>query len=450
MLNGPLFGPMLRFTLPIMAMGVLQVLYNSADIIIVGQFAAADSPAVASIGATAALINLIVAVFINLSIGINVALSMALGRGDDRASHEIVHTSMVIAGIAGVILVAIGYFCSEQFLIWMDCPADVLGGATLYMKIYFAGMPASLIYNFGSAILKSKGDTKRPLYILVIAGLVNVLLNIIFVAVVGMEVDGVALATVISQTMSATAVAIMLMKEKGCCKLVLSKLHIYGDKAWLIIKYGVPAGLSSVMFNISNVFLQSSVNSFNLTDVITGVTAAGSLDSLTSQAINSFGQATITFTGQNVGAGNEDRIPKILKCSATMTFAISLFLGCILFFFGPEFIRLYAPNAPDAAVEYGMQRIRVTQIFYFIVGFNEVIMGSLRGMGYSTTPTVILTVCICIFRIIWILTVFPIYHNITGLFTCYPVSWTLSSVAMAAAYYIIMKKRKKTLSHIRQ
>ena len=316
MINGPLVSGIMRFALPVIATGVLQILYNAADIVIVGQFSGPESTAVAAIGSTTALIHLILSLFLGLSIGTNAALAMSLGRKDDKGSSEVVHTAISIAVISGLFMLAVGVLCSRQFLKWMLSPEELLEQSTLYLRIYSLGMPASMLFNFASAILRAKGDTKRPLYYLMSSGIINVLLNLFFVAVCGLDVAGVALATIISQYISAVLVIQRLVRLNDCCKLSIKRLRLYKDKAVLILQYGIPAGATSVMFNISNVFIQSSLNSFGNVDMNTGSAASASIEGLTYTSMNAFNQTAITFVGQNMGAKNYKRILTRSSCSA--------------------------------------------------------------------------------------------------------------------------------------
>lgn len=447
MIHGPLVPTLLRFAFPVIVTGVLQILYNAADMIIVGQFGSSPN-AVAAIGATSALINLIVATFLGLSIGTNVALAQALGRQDEKSSHEVVHSAILLALICGAVLMFVGLRFARTFLVWMGTDAEVIEQSTLYMKIYFLGMPASMLYNFGSAILRAKGDSKRPLIFLTLSGAINVAMNCVFVIFLGMSVDGVAWATIISQYISATLVIIALMREKDCCKLIIRKLRLKADKTLLILRYGVPAGLNSAMFNIANVMVQSSLNSFHVVDMVTGSASSGSIEGLAYTAMNAFNQTALTFVGQNVGAGNHKRIGKIYATCAIISMSIGLVMGWGMYALGEPLLKLYSPDATSAAIQYGLVRMSCILTFYFIDGLLEVQMGTIRGMGYSLVPTLISVIGVCVLRIVWIYTVFRQIYTMRALYLCYPVTWVVSVIAMHVAYIIIRKKMQKGHDHV--
>ncbi len=440
MIHGPLAGSLIKLVIPIIATGVLQVLYNAADIIVIGQFSPPDSPTVGAIGSTTALINLIIGLFTGLAVGINVALAMSIGRGDNKGSSEVVHTSVLLAVICGLGLSAVGFFGAHTFLEWMHSPDEVIELSALYMRIYFLGIPGSLLYNFGSAILRAKGDTRAPFFYLMISGLVNIGLNFVFIAFFKMSVDGVALATIISQYISAICVLVHLTKLDDCCKLDIRMVRLNKDKVVTILKYGIPAGFAGIMFNISNVFIQSSLNSFNIPDMLTGASSAGSLEGIIYQGINAFQHASLTFVGQNMGAKNYKRIPKIFITALIMSFSLSLVCGWGMYLMGPTFLRLYAPNANEAVIEYGLVRMSCILVFYTLDATLEVQMGVIRGMGFSTPPTLCTVIGICCVRIVWIYTVFRKVHTMKSLYMCYPVTWAITIVALALTYFIIKKK----------
>ena len=440
MINGPLVSGIMRFALPVIATGVLQILYNAADIVIVGQFSGPESTAVAAIGSTTALIHLILSLFLGLSIGTNAALAMSLGRKDDKGSSEVVHTAISIAVISGLFMLAVGVLCSRQFLKWMLSPEELLEQSTLYLRIYSLGMPASMLFNFASAILIAKGDTKRPLYYLMSSGIINVLLNLFFVAVCGLDVAGVALATIISQYISAVLVIQRLVRLNDCCKLSIKRLRLYKDKAVLILQYGIPAGATSVMFNISNVFIQSSLNSFGNVDMNTGSAASASIEGLTYTSMNAFNQTAITFVGQNMGAKNHKRINKIYALCTLICVLTGIVMGWGMYASGELLLKLYSPDASGMAIEYGLTRMSCILTTYFICGILEVQMGTLRGMGYATVPAIMSITGICAFRIVWIYTVFEKIHTMQALYMCYPAIWIFTVLIMGIAYIVITKK----------
>ncbi len=448
MINGPLFSSIIRFALPIIFTGLLQVLYNNADIIIVGQFATNGQDAVGAIGSTTSLVHLIVNMFMGLSVGTNVALAHSLGRQDNASCKRVVHSAIAISIVCGLLLTVIGVLFAGTFLSWMNVPAATMELSSLYLKIYFFGMPASMIYNFGAAILNAKGDTKRPLLYLSLSGIINVLLNCFFVVFFDMSVDGVALATIISQYFSAVMVVIALIKETDCCKLVLKHIRFHARETVLILKYGIPTGLTAVMFNISNVFIQTSLNSFDSKDIINASSAAAGLEGMVYTAMTAFCSTSMTFTGQNVGAQNYKRISKIFLLCTAISFSIGFVFGYLMYAFGTPLLRIYLPDASDVVLGYGLTRMRLILLFYLIEGIMEVQMGVIRGMGYATIPSITTIITVCLFRIIWIFTVFAQKQTLASLFVCYPISWIISVIVLQVMYMVIYKKIKSTPIHI--
>ncbi|MBR6477724.1 MAG: MATE family efflux transporter, partial [Lachnospiraceae bacterium] len=414
MCNGPLLGKIVVFYLPLMLSGILQLLFNAADIIVVGQYAGDD--ALAAVGSTSPLINLLVNLFIGLSVGANVLVARYYGAGQKKELSEMVHTAVLTSLVSGIFLVFVGLFLTKPALILMGVPEDVLGMSVLYLRIYFAGMPVMMAYNFGSAILRAVGDTKRPLYYLLTAGVVNVCLNLIFVIVFNMSVAGVALATVISQGLSAFLVLRCLMKSESDYQLVLSKLQIHGDKLWKMIKIGIPAGLQSVLFSISNVLIQSSVNSFGKI-AMAGNTAAGNIEGFVYTSMNALHQTSISFTGQNYGAKKFDRIKRILFYCLGLVILVGLILGNGAYLGANVLLRLYTDN-PEA-IQYGVLRLSVICTTYCLCGMMDVIVGSIRGMGYGLMPMFVSLTGACLFRVIWIFTVFQDIHTLQCLYLSY-------------------------------
>lgn len=436
MTNGPLAGKILLFALPLIASGILQLLFNAADVIVVGQFA--GSNALAAVSSNGSLINLIVNLFIGLSVGAGVAVSYYVGAKDDAGASEAVHTSIALSIISGVVVMIIGLCVSEFALAAMDVPKKIFDDALLYLRIYFLGMPALMVYNFGAAILRAVGDTKHPLYYLTFAGVVNVLLNLFFVVVLGIDVAGVALATVISQYCSAALIVIHLIRDKGQCKLHISKVRINRAKLMRIVRIGLPAGLQSTVFSLSNVIIQSSINSFGET-AVAGNAAAGNIEGFIYVAMNAFYHASQTFTSQNVGAKKPERLYRIFALCMVFVLIVGLIVGGLVYIFAGDLLLIYLPDDP-AAVDFAIQRISVIVICYFLCGFMEVFAGMMRGMGSSMTPMIVSLAGSCLLRIIWVYTIFAVNRSLTTLFISYPVSWALTS-AVHCICFIIIKKR---------
>ena len=439
MLNGPIFSSVLRFAFPIIATGILQILYNNADIIIVGQFSSAVN-AVGAIGATTAIIHLIVNLFLGVSVGTNVALAQSVGRGDDAGSKKLVHSAVALSLISGAIITAIGLGLSSNLLTLMNTPEDIFDQSLLYLQIYFLGMPASMVYNFGSAILRAKGDTKRPLIILSSSGLINVLLNLFFVIGFDMGVDGVAWATTISQYLAAIAIIVVLIKETGCFRLELKSFKLSAKESLLILRYGIPAGLTSIMFSISNIFIQTALNSYDNAALLDGSAASAGLEGIVYTSINAFGQASLTFVGQNYGAQNYKRIPKIFAICTAISVTLGLGIGSLMYAFGTPLLKLYLPTATAQTIEFGLTRMMCIMLTQFIACIMEVQIGVIRGIGYSTIPSIVTILTICVFRIVWIFTLYPIVGTLESLFICYPISWILSVAVLQIVYRVVYKK----------
>lgn len=440
--NGPVLKNVIIYTIPIILTGILQLLFNAADLIVVGWFSGSDS--VAAVGATASLTNLIVNLFIGLSVGAGVIVAQCLGAGDSDAASQTVHTAIPVAFIGGVILSVVGVAFSKTFLGLMGTPAGkLLSLSSVYMKIYFSGMIFSMLYNFGAAVLRAAGDTKSPLIFLTISGVLNVILNIIFVALFNMDVAGVALATIISEGVSAVLVLIALSKRNDACRLVFKKMQIKKTVFIRIIKIGIPAGLQNSLFAISNVLIQSSINSFS-TAHISGSAAASSLEGFCYVAMNSFQQTSLNFCGQNYGAGDLKRVKKVNNTCLLTVSAVGLFTGCLIYFFGRPLLGIYIHDSASA-INFGMERMKYILIPYFLCGIMDVVTGSMRGIGSSVIPMVITIVGVCVMRIVWIYTVFsmPQYHSFAGLMISYPISWFLTFAAVYAAYILILKNREK-------
>lgn len=451
MTTGALLPKMLRFAMPLMASSLLQLLFNAADVVVVGKYSGHNS--LAAVGSTSSLINLMTNLFLGLSIGANVLSAKYMGAGDKKNTSKVVHTAITVSILSGLLLAVVGLVFAPQILALMKSPDNVIGLASLYLRIYFLGMPAMMFYNFGSSLLRSKGDTKRPLYFLSAAGVLNVILNLLFVIVFHMDVAGVALATIISQYLSAALILRCLMKETDdSFRLTLQKLGIDKATLWGLIKIGIPAGLQGVVFSLSNVVIQSSVNSFG-DIVIAGSSAAASIEGFVWVSMNAFHQAALTFTSQNIGAKKYSRINKILLCAECCAIFAGLVFGNLAVLFGPQLLNIYIKTSPGADAELlrqsiltaGMTRLKVISTTYCLCGMMDTIVGSIRGMGYGVTPTIVSMLGACGLRLLWIATIFqmPEYHTPKALFFSYPVSWALTFLAHFLCFLLMRKKFPK-------
>ncbi len=435
MCNGPLFGKILRFFIPLMLSGILQLLFNAADIIVVGRFA--GNEALAAVGSTSSLINLLVNLFIGLSVGANVLVARFYGAGQKKELAEMVHTAVMTSLVSGVILIFVGIILARPVLLLMDTPENVIDQAVLYMCIYFTGMPVMMVYNFGSAILRAVGDTKRPLYYLLAAGVINIVLNLIFVIGFSMDVAGVALATVLSQVVSAALVLRCLMRSEGDYRLVLNELKIVPNKLFKMVQIGLPAGLQGMLFSISNVLIQSSVNSFGSV-AMAGNTAAGNIEGFVYTAMNSLYQTAISFTGQNYGAQKYKRIGKILFRCQLLVVIVGLVGGNAAYLFSDSLLGLYSPD-PEV-ISYGVLRLSIICTMYCLCGMMDVMVGSLRGMGYSIMPMLVSLTGACLFRVVWIYTIFKEIHTLECLYWSYPISWTVTFLVHLICFAVVYRK----------
>lgn len=441
MLHGRLMPRVISFALPLMLTGVLQLLFNAADMMIVGRYD--GSQALAAVGSTGALINLIVNLFMGLSVGASVAVSQYHGAGDHEGVSKVVHTSMTVAVIGGVAAMIIGVCAARPLLALMGSPSDVIDRASLYMRIFFIGMPANMVYNFGAAILRAVGDTRRPLYFLALAGVINVGLNIVFVKYLLMSVAGVALATVISQTVSMVLVVLCLMHADGAFRLDLRRLCIDWGKLGQIVRVGLPAGIQGAMFSISNVLIQSSINSFGST-VMAGSSAASTIEGFAYVSMNSVSQASINFIGQNYGAKRYDRLPKVVGVCSLLVIAVGLITGCGMLFLRQPLLGIFSDDPQVIAA--GSIRLFVFGTTYFTCGLNEVFASSLRGLGHSTLPMIISLTGICGLRVLWIYTIFAIDPQFLTLFISYPVSWIATLAVNGICCAIVIGRLRKKAS----
>ena len=435
MTNGPLLGKIVRFAIPLALAGILQLLFNAADIVVAGRFA--GSQALAAVGSTGALNMLIINLFMGLSVGVNVLVARYYGSGSHKDLGETVHTAMLTALVCGVALVFIGMGLSRPLLALMGTPADVIDQSVLYMRIVFAGMPALMLYNFGAAILRAVGDTQRPLYFLMCAGVLNVLLNLFCVIVLRMGVAGVATATAVSQCLSAALVVLCLLRSDAVYRLDLHRLHISKDKLLQMTKIGVPAGIQGAMFSLSNVVIQSNINSFG-SIAMAGSTAAGNLEGFVFTAEDAFAQAALSFTGQNYGARKFDRINKVLVNCVLLVSSVGIVLGCTAYLLSRPLLGIYSTD-PEV-ISFGTQRMLLVCLPHFICGIMGIFTGCLRGLGSSVAPMLITVFGTCVLRVAWVYTVFPLAPTWQMLFLSYPISWLVTGVIQFIAF-LSLKKR---------
>lgn len=442
MLEGPLFPAIVRYTVPVIITSILQLLFTAADLMVVGWFCGSDS--VAAVGATNSITYLIINMFIGLSVGAGVTVAHAIGSGNREEVHHTVHTAMLTGLVGGVFLTGVGYVLAEPLLRMMDTPEKLLPLSSLYMEVYFLGMTFTMLYNFSASILRAAGDTKSSLYYLLFSGVINVVLNLIFVTAFGMDVDGVALATIIAQAISAILCIGKLIHRQDDCKLELKKLRIYKPQLMKMIRIGVPAGLQASIFSISNVSIQSAVNSFG--DVfVAGNSAATSIEGFMYVTLTSFHQTAVNFVGQNVGAHQYNRARKVTGLCLLCVTVTGMAVGGLVYCFGPNLLSLYIQDSPEA-IAYGMMRLGVVCIPYFFTGLQDIFTGILRGYGESVAPMVISILGICGIRVGWIHTVFamPRFHTPRWLYLSFPISWVVTFGIQLVYYRLMMKKLRRS------
>ncbi|MBD5168803.1 MAG: MATE family efflux transporter [Oscillibacter sp.] len=437
MIHGPLAGKILLFALPLMLSSLLQLLFNAADVVVVGRCAGKE--ALAAVGSTSALINLLVNLFVGFSVGTNVVVARDLGAGREEDVHASVHTAIAISLLSGLFLTVIGVGLARQLLIWTSSAPDVIDLATLYLRIYFIGMPVNMLYNFGAAILRAEGDTRRPLYFLAIAGVTNVALNLLFVIVFQMSVAGVALATIISQAISALLVLGCLMRDQGPLHLDLRSLHLDKRVVRKILQVGLPAGFQGIVFSLSNVVIQSSINSFGSTAIIAGSSASANIEGFVYVSMNAFYQTDLTFTSQNYGAGECRRVDRSLILCHVYSMLFGLVLGNLAVYFGHSLASIYAPGEEDVIAQ-AVLRLRYVCRLYCLCGVMDVMVGVLRGLGYSIVPMIVSMVGACGTRLIWVATIFQVYHTPEVLYSSYPVSWAITAAVHIIFFFCIRKR----------
>ena len=444
MTRGPLFSKIVRFTLPLMMTNILQLLFHAADLIVIGQFAPGE--ALAAVGATSGLTVLVLNIFFGLGAGINVLVARYTGAKDKLNVSKTVHTAAAVALYWGVAMGIISIFISKPILELMDTPANILDKAALYMWIYCAGMPFVIFFNFGSAILRAVGDTRRPMIFMLIAGIVNVLLNLFFVIVFKWDVAGVALVTKISNALSAYMIYRVLNSSSDAIRFSWQKLRIHRDSLIEMLKLGLPGGVQGACFSISNITIQAAVNSFGW-QAVAGNTAAMSLEGIVYVASSALFYSAISFTGQNHGAKKYKRIIRSIFYCAICCVVVSLTTGLLFLAFGRPLLSIY--NSEPEIIEWGMRRMRILLTTYFLCGLMDVVSGSLRGLGHAVKPTVIILIGVCGFRILWVMFVFPYDRTMTNLIISYPISWfTVLCVNGVLLWYICRRMLRRARQRI--
>lgn len=438
--EGSIIKKLFLFAMPLIASGILQLFFNAADVIVVGKFAGDN--ALAAVGSNSSIINLLINVFMGLSVGANVLVAQFFAGKQEEELRKTVHTAITVSVVCGAFLAVVGFIAARQLLTWMQSPPEVISLSTLYLRIYFLGMPANMAYNFGAAILRGIGDTKRPLYYLTFAGVVNVVLNMILVILFHMDVAGVAIATVVSQIVSAVLVLRCLMKEEGAVRLETQYLGIDKHILVKIIQIGLPAGVQGSLFSLSNVIIQSSVNSFGAT-IVAGNSAAQNVEGFAYIAMNAFSQATVAFVSQNVGAGKYERINRVIVITMLSVCAIGLVFGNALYIFGEPVLGMYSDN--PMVIQAGLKRLSIICTTYALCGMMDCMVGALRGLGYSVMPMIVSLLGACAFRMAWIFIFFQIdrFHTIDTVYFAYPISWTLTVSVHMICFLVIRKKLKK-------
>ena len=435
MCNGTVLDKLISFSIPLMLSSILQLLFNAVDIVVVGRFS--GSRALAAVGSTTALINVFTNLFIGVSLGANVLAARFYATKQEKQMSETVHTAVTFALISGIVMVFVGLFFSKAALLLMDTPSDVIGQSALYMRIYFAGMPFFMLYNYGAAILRAVGDTKRPLFFLIIAGIVNAALNLFLVIVLHLGVAGVAIATVIAQMISCLLVLRCLYRSDGSYQLRFSAMTIKWIYFKQIFQVGIPAGIQSTVINFSNVLLQSSVNSFG-SIAMAGYTAANNIFGFLYAAANSITQACMSFTSQNYGAGKWKRMDKVLRNCILLSVVVSLILGGGSYLFGPELLKIYTSD--PKVIQCGMEILLYTTVTYFMCGLMDLFPGALRGMGYSAIPMLLSIIGTVGTRIVWIFMIFPRHRSLDVLFISYPASWLITIILQVICYFFVRKR----------
>lgn len=439
MINGKTLKKIVIFSIPVILSGILQLLFNTVDIIVVGKFSGSDS--LAAVGATSSLIFLIVGMFMGISMGVSVVMGQFCGSRDYKNANDTIHTAITLSLYCGIIVLILGQLLAKPLLLMMATPVEIIDKSLLYLRIYFFGVPAMLIYNFGSGLFRAIGDTKKPLYFLTISGITNVILNLIFVIVFDMHVAGVSLATVIANYISASLTLLFLSRSEGYMRLNLRNLHLNMEKVKMMLRVGLPAGLQGILFSISNVLIQSSVNSFGPL-VIAGNTASVNIEGFIHISMNSIYQTALSFTSQNFGAKRHNRIDTIFIQCMIIVVTVGGTLGFLAYTFGENLLTLYTSSSE--VIGYGMNRLMIISMTYFLCGMMDVSVGVLRGMGYSLLPMVVTLTGVCVFRVLWVFTVFQVQRTQFSLYISYPISWLITSIVQIGIYLVVRRKFMKT------
>ena len=434
MCNGTLMDKLISFSLPLMLSGILQLLFNAVDIIVVGRFTGRQ--ALAAVGSTTALINIFTNLFIGISLGANVLAARFYASGKEKEMSETVHTSITLALISGLVMALAGVLLARFALNLMGTPNDVIDQSVLYMRIYFLGMPFFMLYNYGAAILRAVGDTKRPLFFLVISGMTNAVLNLVLVIVFHRGVAGVAIGTIVSQLISSILVLRCLYTSNTSYRLYFSKLGIKTQYLKQIFQVGIPAGIQSTVINLSNALLQSSVNSFGSV-AMAGYTAANNIFGFLYMSVNAVTQSCMSFTSQNYGVKKLKRMDRVLLDCMILSVGVTLTLGCGAYFFGPELLKIYTSDAD--VIRCGVEVLAFTTVPYFCCGIMDLLPGALRGMGYSGVPMILSIIGTVGTRIVWIFGLFPAHRSLSFLFISYPVSWILTILMQAVCFCFVRK-----------
>lgn len=438
MCNGPILGKLIRFAIPLMLSGMLQLLFNAADVVVVGQFCGTAS--LAAVGSNGAVVNLLVNLFIGISVGTNVLVARYIGRQQYDGVHRAVHTSILFSGIVGIFIGAVGSILAPQMLTLISVPDDVLPLASLYLRIYFIGIPATVVYNFGAAVLRAEGDTKHPLYFLTAAGAANVICNVFFVVGCHWDVAGVAIASALSQYISAFLVLRCLTRKENYCKLELRQLRIYRRELVDMIRIGIPAGLQSTIFSISNVLIQSSINSFG-SAAIAGNSAASNIDGFLGIATNAIHHAGVSFVSQNLGAGKRERIVRVAINCYALSIVVGVTLSLTAYTFARPLLGIFSPEA--SVIEAGLIRMKWVSLTHFICGTMDVACGIVRGLGKSWLPMIISLLGACVLRIIWIFTVFARIRTLDILYMAYPITWSITLLAQTVCIVVLLRRMKR-------
>lgn len=438
MLEGSLLPKMLRLAIPLAISSILQQMFNAIDIAVVGRFASSQDQA--AVGCNSSLINLLLNLFIGIAVGANVVIARSIGQGKPKEVKKAVHTAILVAILSGVLLIFIGFPISRPILSLMGTPDDTLDLAVLYLRIYLLAMPAIMIYNFGAAILRSVGDTKRPMYTLIVSGVINTLLNLLLVIVFHLGVAGVAIATVVSNIVSAVVVLILLIREKGIIHLDLRALHIYRNDFKQMFKIGMPTGLQGMVFSVANMFIQSALNSFGST-VVAGSASGFNCEIICYFIVSAYGSTVVTFTSQNYGAGKLERCRKVCRIGMAGSVITSGTMALIFVLTRFQIMSLFTKD-PEV-IYYGAQRILVLLSAYVLLSSYEITGSAMRGYGRSMIPALLTVIGTCAFRLFWIYCVFPLHRTVTGLLIVYPLSWVLTGMMVVTAYFMLVRKINK-------